>query len=62
MCALFEVFRASSVREGEAVRLFLFLCVFPVQQTTSGIGHRVMRMQFFVLATNTLKNVRKQQQ
>ena len=34
---------------------FLFCSLFPVQQTTSGIGHRVK--EFFGLATNTL-NVR----
>ena len=45
-CFLFFVFlRTSSARGGEgggAARLFLFLFLFfPVQQTTSGIGHRV---------------------
>ena len=40
-----------------AARLFLFL-FFPVQQTTSGIGHRVKYgVVFFGLATNAL-NVR----
>ena len=34
---------------------FFFCSLFPVQQTTSGIGHRVS--SFFGLATNTL-NVR----
>ena len=34
---------------------FFFCSLFPVQQTTSGIGHRVK--YFFGLATNTL-NVR----
>ena len=37
---------------------FLFCSIFPVQQTTSGIGHRVKYLiVFFGLATNTL-NVR----
>ena len=36
---------------------FLFCSLFPVQQTTSGIGHRVKYRRFFGLATNTL-NVR----
>ena len=31
---------------------FLFCSLFPVQQTTSGIGHRVK--YFFGLATSTL--------
>ena len=35
---------------------FFFCSLFPVQQTTSGIGHRV-KSSFFGLATNTL-NVR----
>ena len=35
---------------------FLFFIFFPVQQTTSGIGHRV-QVVFFGLATNAL-NVR----
>ena len=37
---------------------FFFCSLFPVQQTTSGIGHRVKyQVVFFGLATNTL-NVR----
>ena len=36
---------------------FFFSSLFPVQQTTSGIGHRVKYVVFFGLATNTL-NVR----
>ena len=41
---------------GYAARL-VFCSLFPVQQTTSGIGHRVKYSSFFGLATNTL-NVR----
>ena len=37
---------------GYAARLFFFSLFFPVQQITSGIGHRVKC--FFGLATNTL--------
>ena len=33
---------------------FFFCSLFPVQQATSGIGHRV-NVVFFGLATNTLK-------
>ena len=33
---------------------FLFSSFFPVQQTTSGIGHRVKYGSFFGLVTNTL--------
>ena len=36
---------------------FFFCSLFPVQQTTSGIGHRPCKVAFFGLATNTL-NVR----
>ena len=36
---------------------FSFFFFFPVQQTTSGIGHRVNKVVFFGLATNAL-NVR----
>ena len=36
---------------------FFFCSLFPVQQTTSGIGHSVKYGSFFGLATNTL-NVR----
>ena len=36
---------------------FSFCSLFPVQQTTSGTGHRVNKVVFFGLATNTL-NVR----
>ena len=38
------------------IYIFLFY-LFPVQQTTSGIDHRVKNVPFFGLATNTL-NVR----
>ena len=39
---------------GCAARLFIFI-FSPVQQTTSGIGHRVKyEVVFFGLATNTL--------
>ena len=37
--------------EGGALPDFLFCSLFPVQQTTSGIGHRIKK-QFFGLATN----------
>ena len=36
---------------------FFFCSLFPVQQTTSGIGHRVSKVVFLGLATDTL-NVR----
>ena len=41
------------MRGGGALPDFLFCSLFPVQQTPSGIGHRVKK-QFFGLATNTL--------
>ena len=42
---------------------FFFCSLFPAQQTTSGIGHRV-KSSFFGLATNTLnmRNNKQQQQ
>ena len=43
--------RTSSVGGGVALPDFLSCSIFPVQQTTNGIGHRVK--YFFGLATNT---------
>ena len=45
-------------QQGGMLPDFFFCSLFPVQQTTSGIGHRVKYSgSFFGLATNTL-NVR----
>ena len=50
--------RAARRGGGGALPDFFFLLFFPVQQTTSGIGHRVKYLVvFFGLATNAL-NVR----
>ena len=57
---LYLFFSPNEQRAGEgegALPDFFFLSSFPVQQTTSGIGHRVDRVVFFGLATNAL-NVR----
>ena len=42
---------------GEKPTIIILFLFFPVQQTTSGIGHRVNKVGFFRLATNAL-NVR----
>ena len=44
---------------GSALPDFLFCSLFSVQQTTSGIGYRVKKYQFFGLATNTLNTRNK---
>ena len=42
-------------RGGGGYAAIIFFCsLFPVQQTTNGIGHRVKYGSFFGLATNTL--------
>ena len=46
----YHLFRRRFMEEYEVLLLFL-----PVQQTTSGIGHRIKKL-FFGLATNTVRN------